>query len=330
MLLVVGAMVSQEVWWRSRGISQSVSDDVNLWCIQRDKADAAGHDVIAVLGASHMQLGFAPEAFHACNPKYKIANLAINGTFPIPILQDLAEDESFSGIVICGLMPRGIVPDAWKGPPVVYSGYHRYQWGYTKLVERKLRTYLQQSLSWFNQEVSLNNLIRDLARGRMPRDDYLLSGEDRFKQADYSLTDAEAMGKRRFAGVQKSWESTYRELSDAEVLDAVRQIDGWVKQIQARGGEVVFFRPITDEPFYSFETSLYPRDKYWDVLARNTSALTVHFADCPEFIGIDCPDGAHLNYADAKKVTRVLFDRMARAGIVAYGSDDDDVVPTED
>ena len=59
------------------------------------------------------------------------------------------------------------------------------------------------------------------------------------------------------------------------------------------------------------ESRRYPRDRYWNVLAKKTSALAIHSDDHDGLNGYVCGDGSHLDFRDTPAFTRALA-RIAR------------------
>ena len=89
-----------------------------------------------------------------------------------------------------------------------------------------------------------------------------------------------------------------------------------VRRIEDRGGRVVFVKlPVSGE-LVRFEQKRFPRQRYWDVLAASTSAVTIHCADHPELAGFECPDGSHLDYRDARVFTRAFGNMLSRRLLV--------------
>ena len=96
----------------------------------------------------------------------------------------------------------------------------------------------------------------------------------------------------------------------------VGRIEDMVSRIQRRGGKVVFVRCPTSGPYREIEERYFPRARFWDVLARETSAASMHFEDVPgmQFV---CAEGSHLYLADTVTFTRLLAGKLKELGVVA-------------
>src|SRR5215213_3911555 len=95
------------VWegiWRMRGFTPSLIDDASLWASARR---SVGSDSIVLVGASKTLLGINPAIF-AETSGVRPLQLAIDGSQAIPVLKNLAEDQSFRGVVLFDLMESEI------------------------------------------------------------------------------------------------------------------------------------------------------------------------------------------------------------------------------
>ena len=90
-------------------------------------------------------------------------------------------------------------------------------------------------------------------------------------------------------------------------LEAViKQIQGDVKTIHDRGGEVVFVRFPVSRFFREWEAERFPRQEYWDQVIARTRCRGFHYLDHTLTKDLFPPDGSHLVPEDAKVFTEVL------------------------
>jgi hypothetical protein len=99
-------------------------------------------------------------------------------------------------------------------------------------------------------------------------------------------------------------------MSDSELSGIFKAVAEDVASIQRRGGKVLFVRMPSDGPVRELEKQVFPREKYWDRLLRETGAPGIHFADYPELSKYHCPEWSHLSPADAKTFTGDLIRIM--------------------
>ena len=93
-----------EFFWRKAGHIPKVIDDKPLWALERSKINFKNPKTVLLLGKSHIQVGFSLDTFNSMWPEYQIFQLAIAaGASPVVVLNDLAVNTSFNGIVICDM-----------------------------------------------------------------------------------------------------------------------------------------------------------------------------------------------------------------------------------
>jgi len=315
-LLVAGAAFGGlEALWRSRGHRPSVVDDADLWACHRRRVYGRGHRIVALLGASRMQLGFDTRAFRERFPHYRLVQLAIGGDHPIAALQDLARDPAFNGVVICAMTAAGFRRRARDEQQDYVDHYHEHfntNARFNRLIAALLQGHLVFIHPRFNTE---KTLIRALRRQPMPRPTYLIIHMDRSGSADYTRLDIVAHRRERVERVRTGHAASPPPTPD-EWLQEAAEIEPLVQDIHARGGRVVFLRFPSSGEHLELDERYYPRRQYWDRFAAITSAVTVHFQDVPGLAGFDCPDASHLDERDAPRFTLALADELVRLGVL--------------
>ena len=124
LLVSVGAVfvvlcATFEVAYRMIGHLPEVKDDKSRWAYERKKA-ALSERPLVLIGDSRLQMGVDLEVFRTANSSSQVFQLAIAGGLScLPLLADLASDDSFAGVVVCGLNSE------WLGPEMqwVQIGY---------------------------------------------------------------------------------------------------------------------------------------------------------------------------------------------------------------
>jgi len=300
-LMILGGW---EVAWRYQGFSPSITDDWPIWSQIRRQANGDA-DAVALVGASRIMLGIDPQIFQdAVGGSTHM--LAIDGSNPLPVLAELGRDSGFKGNVICSIAPL------WLAAEVDSSGDRTAKW---------LRKYGSQPLSsrletYFAMEVQAHlvfrygglapvKLWRKWRRGSPVEPPYAPMRADRYRRADYSLVDLNALRASRVERTRELHDKAVM-LQPQDFLQRVKEIEQSVEQIQRRGGAVVFVRFPSCGAVRQIEEETVPRHRYWDVFAGETSAFTLHFADYAELDNFDCMDGSHLNYDDAARFTSKL------------------------
>lgn len=315
-LLVAGAAVGGWEWlWRSHGYEPMLYDDRDLWSLHRDQVIEAGQARnFTVIGASRVQLAFSTEAFESSMPGWQATSLAINAHYPVAVLEDLAADEGFSGVLLVAVDARGLahwyrdMSDPWV------RHYHR-DFGPQRRIERILLSALQNRLVVAGSDFNLLARLRGWIEGRPPPRPYARMLDDRTIHADYGQADVPGLRRHFVAALAEAYEQ--RPPPEPERwLSELESISKAVAAIRERGGEVVFLRMPTADGHWTLDRENYPRDKYWDRLGEVTGAVTIHFQDHPALAELELPDTSHIDGSDRARFTRALADILIERGIL--------------
>lgn len=313
LLLALACLAGWEVALRRLGYRPTVLDDLALWAVERDRVygDCCEKPVV-LLGDCRIRLGFVPQVLADRLSGHQVVQLAVERTSPVAVLRDLAEDEDFTGVVICALNTRQLCRDMWDTQQP-YVDYYRHEYGLNRKLNRIAATAVQRRLAIANPQLRFHRQIgRLIWKGRLPKPVFIETRADRSRLADYSRADVEA--NRRYAlNLARSLCTDYAVPDPAQWLEGAMEVEQWVRAIQDRGGQVVFVQyPATGELLH-YDEQVFPRAQYWDAFAAQTSAVCIHFQDEPSLSGFACPDDSHIDRADAPRftqgLTRVLEER---------------------
>ncbi len=315
-LLTLTLLSGWEGALRSLGHRPTVVDDEALWAAQRDRVytDCCERAVV-LLGDCRMQLGLVPSVLAERFPGYRAVELAVQETSPVAVLRDLAADEKFNGIVVCALNARLLCKDMWDSQQP-YVDYYHHKYSLNEKLNRSFSNLVERTFTAVHPQLRLDDLVVHLVKnGRLPSPYYIETHADRSRLADYSGVDLEA--HRAYALGRANWLYTGRSLpSSVRWLEDALEVEGWVKAIQARGGRVVFVQFPTTGAHLRFDEFMFPKARYWDAFAAQTSALCLHFADVPELSDFDCPDTSHLDRAEAPRFTMALGKVLEDHGLL--------------
>ncbi len=319
-VLAVAVLGGQEAAWRAAGYWTMVTDDRDLWAYWRSQVDEACEDTVVLLGDSRIGWGFDLEVFREVWPDHRLVQLYVPAAHPVAALRDLAENEDFRGVVICAIGAESLAEEHWDQQQPVIDYYHS-RWNTEKLIGRRIRTELQQRLVILNPELHPRQLVQG-AFGDWPDQRVWRTMGDRHCPADFSIRPEE--------DVNRMYDQQYeREIGQLEPLEditpdqwlsRVQKLDELVRRIQDRGGQVVFKEYITNGRVREVRQSIVPREEFWDILAANTSAVTVHFEDVPALRDFETAEGSHLDYSQAGRYTYLLGRELARRGVLRPGN----------
>lgn len=297
-----------ELFARARGYRPSVKDNEWAWAWARMRASDGSPRTVALLGTSRIHLAFSREAFSAALPDWKAVQLAIDGTFPVGSLIDLAGDPGFRGIAIVDTLESGLVPDNWHRQDPYLTAYHRRWRAPGAMAERWLATQVQARLA-----VLSDTGLRTFANG-FSAPPYVTTFADRTQFADYGLTD---LAERRRRQLQRLGTVAPPTEHDAEVwLAGVLRLEPYIAEIRARGGTVVYLRMPTCDERWAADQQREPRALFWNRLAAASRAVMIHFADHPSLRDFECPDTSHIASKDAPRFTRALIEILVDRGVI--------------
>lgn len=312
-LLALVLLAAWEIHWRCAGFTPVIEDDLGIWALlRRAVQDGEGPDA-TLLGSSRMQLDVDPRIFAAATGK-KAAMLAIDGSSPLPVLADLAENSSFSGLVLCSLLPQWLADgggDRGRSAKWVRK-FHQQKWSFW--IETRLSLLLQSHFVFRYPGLLPDELWSKFRENKMPQPPYAPMQRNRYRPADYEKADIAGLRAAR-TGRQRQIVGAAEPLAGEEFAARVNTIETMVRKIRQRGGRVVFLRLPSCGEILKLEEKTWPREKYWDRFAAATSARTIHFADYPSLSGFDCPDGSHLDRRAAGTFTRALAAILGQGGV---------------
>lgn len=307
LFLVLG---SWEIVWRYRGFTPQITDDWPVWSAIRRQANN-NERAIALVGASRILLGLDP-AILGQTMNRPVHMLAIDGSDPLPILAHLADDPDFSGDVICSFPPY------WLGGNGSSSGDRAEKWvrkyssqPLSSKVETRLSLLIQANLAFRYSGLSPAKLWEKWWEDEAIRPPYAPMRPDRYRPADYSLTDLASLREARVQRTRELHENVDM-FNHEEFRKRIAIIQKAVDSIRSRGGEVFFVRFPSCGEVKAIEETYVPRRRYWDIFARELSAFTIHSDDYPKLQNFTCMDGSHLGYDDANYFTRELAAILQR------------------
>lgn len=311
-----------ELGWRRLGFLPSVADTPALWALHRARVDRDPR-ALALLGDSQMLLGFSVEVAAERLPDRPVAQLAINGRSPVPVLRDLAEDPDFTGTVVVGVRTEHF--DAFNllaGPYPQLAEYHErgraaphWPWD-DSTVRLRIRTALQSRWALLRSDLGARQLLRTLLEtAALPEPFYTTIRADRSGRGDFSRVDVARKRRQNEAIVAARKPPGAAERAGWD--ERVGEFKTLIERIHDRGGRVVLVRFPTSPQRYESEQRVRPRDQYFDRIADGTPAGAIHFRDVARLARFDPPDSDHLDHLQAVAFTNALLDELEARGLLA-------------
>ena len=313
-LLACALLVGGYEWLlRSRGYAPTVQDDMDLWSMQYDRLKLS-QDAIALLGASRIAFGVDPTLLSRELGGRPIAMLAVNGRYPLAALRALAEDEHFKGLVIVGIDARGMQRKHWNMQQEYFDHYRR-RWTLARRIHRSLLTFVQERLVLARSSFSLVNVVERWIAGRgMPQNEHTIVRSDRVGLVDYHHPDLAWTRAKRVIDLTEYYRDNPPDPADVWLSD-LAIVSGWIKRIENRGGQVVFFREPASGESLQLDEAHFPRSLYWDAYARISPAVLIDFRDVPALTTFELPDSSHIDGTDVPRFTIALADLLKSRGL---------------
>ena len=297
-----------EAYWRYHGFQPTINDDWTVWSALRRQANN-NKNAIALVGSSRIMLGLDPVILEKSllSPVYM---LAIDGSNPLPVLEQLAGDPNFNGIVIASMVPYWLAGNTPPDSDRSLKWLRKYtSQSLSSKIESKIAIFTQSHLVFRSSSLAPGKLWKKWRQGKKIIPPYAPIRPDRFREADYTRTNLVSLRAARERRTYKLHNDLHL-LNQREFQLRITAIQGWVDAIQSRGGQVVFIRMPSCGVVREIEDTITPRAEYWDVFAQEISAPAFHFEDYPQLQDTQCTDGSHLQHSDAIRFTRNMVELL--------------------
>ena len=303
--LIIVASLALELLGRGFGLTPQVIDDGDLWCAERAKVRPGDTEQMVLVGASRMQMDVVPEVLAKHFERGNPVQLAVNGRSSTPALKDFAADPTFNGILLCDVMP-GHYFGGQKEDSGTQATYvqHWHSRSFVSSIERPLSTALQSMAT-----LRLLGWARDEGTqvwwktGRKPKPVHVRMLANRSIIADFKTAKIDQIRALYLRDFHRAYPEA---LSEDKIEQNISRLEPWVKEIQARGGRVVFLRLPVAGQLRDEEDRVFPVERCWKRLEETSSAICINFADYPYLARFECPDGSHLDGADREAFTNEL------------------------
>ena len=327
LILVILFVSGWEYYVRHKGMGISYDDDENLWSDKRAMIYEPKEKATVLIGSSRNKYDIDIPTWKALTGDHPI-QLAMVGTSPLPILNDLAKDEKFNGKLIIDVtellfFSTSLQRTAGPNTNINYFKKRTPAQRFSFAVDH----FLESSFIFLDKDnLSLNAMLdkvplpsrKDVFSLPYPcpmEFDRVTFDRQNFMTPKF-LTDTNLQNQ-----VKGLW-AFYRQISkdlpltDLQIDSLITTVKNDVNKIKGRGGEVIFVRSPSSGPFLMGEKIGYPRQKYWDRLLELTGCQGIHFADYPAIDHFECPEFSHLKRSDAVIYTTNLVNILQQKGWV--------------
>ena len=312
-LIAAVAMVGGwEMWARGAGLrTADVGDSPQAWAEQRV---AVKPDDVVIVGDSRILFDTDLAHFERLTGR-KPVQLAIHGTNGRVLMQDLAFDPDYRGLLIVGMAdtsffrPNGAgIGGSWikdverNREPSQITGLWLDRWiqGWFAFLDEDMRFSQLMTRLDHGWRAGVDSPYRDVWKV-----DESYAGRQRFMWAPIErpgyLQDQARAAWNGFKG------KPIPPAIAAKVVDRSRRA---AEALRSRGGEVVFIRPPSAPQLRVNEEARIPRRLGWDALLAGVPVKGVHFDDLPRAQKLYLPEWSHLSRACATVFTDAYVRRL--------------------
>lgn len=279
------------------------------WTNERNYSAGAA---AAIVGDSRILFDTDLELFEALTGVRPV-QLSIHGTSALTLLEDVADNPDFKGLLIVGLS------DTMFFQP--FHGYGEYVQRRSefrspyRVVANEIDHALQRRFAFLDSNhrlsVAAYRLDPDFRAGvEGPRHDIwkVMEMGERRQGWLWNRVEHDPVVRERTRWAWKGFKEKF-PYTPALIAKGHARAKAAVGKIRARGGDVVFVRPPSAPQLRVNEEAQVPRAKGWEVLLTNTNSVGVHADDLPAAVqDLTLPEWSHLN----RKCARVFTDAYVR------------------
>lgn len=320
-VLVIAAIASWELYLRNKGIDIAYDDEGPLWSHKRAMVYEPASSSTVFIGSSRIKFDLDIDTWEKTTGDHAI-QLALEGSNPLPILHDLANDEKFKGKLIIDVTePLCFLPlPFFQFRPETYVRYY-HDITPAQKASFPLNNFLESRFVFLDKtNFSLSAQLEKLGvqdrpgvyqNPRFPLDFSRVQFSRQSKMTDKFVADTSLQNQ-----VRRVWSSLSvppkgpppnKEQINAGIQARIQSIKKDVDRIRARGGQIVFVRTPASGPMRMGEQMGFPREQYWDRILKETGSEGIHYLDYPALSHFECPEFSHLSPKDAVVFTHQLI-----------------------
>ncbi|MCB1189105.1 MAG: hypothetical protein H7A23_22775 [Leptospiraceae bacterium] len=316
LIITVIFFVCWEIFWRHMGFISVHDDNKDLWADKRLQASQIGKESIIIIGSSRVFYGIDTVRLSELT-KQPVIQLAINGSSPLPILEDLSQDQNIKGLIICG-----IVPNFYFNLRTIRKSDEYINYAKNRTIADRFSHFLNFNLEKIfvypskkelGFQLILNGAInwdRKNTEVRVPpqvsRQLTFMDAERRAKLPEivfHSPSFLFQLQKKLIQGM--NLDEIVNEQQLKIILERTRKS---VQILQKRGVKIAFLRMPSTKEYLKREKTHLSREKFWDALIHSSGAPGIHFEDYESLRNFDCIDYSHLKSTDATLFTEHLLE----------------------
>ena len=324
--IVFTVIASWEIYLQSKGITPSYNDDAPLWTNQRARVYESPEKAIVFIGSSRIKYDLDIPTWEQITGKHAI-QLAMTGSNPRPVLENLANDINFKGNLVIDVTEFIFFSDLpfYAEKPSANIKYFKERTP-AQRASLEINHFLESKLVFLDKEqLSINaklNALRIKNREGIkpplvfPFEFERTNFDEQAKMTAAFVTDTAINHK-----VINIWHMLMSgppppPMPDSVLLAICTSVKNNIDKIKARGGHVVFIRTPSSGAVFQGEKMGLPREKFWNRLLKETNCEGFYFADYPILANMICPEESHLSPEDAIVFTKQLITLLSETKVL--------------
>lgn len=320
LIITIIAVLSWELYLRNKGVTIAFDDGPPLWSNNRAQVYQPADKAVVFIGSSRNKYDIDIPTWEA-QTGVKTVQLAIEGSCPRPVLEDLANDPNFNGRLIIDVTETLFFSYNTEAPEKNIKYYHdrtpaqQASFIINKPVES---VFVFLDKDFFSLNAELDELQIPSRKGvfMMPIFPWEFNRNTFERQSCMTESFVESpkltgqvKGIWHFFGEMHKKDPPMPEADLTAIFNSVKKA---TDKIKARGGEIIFVRTPSSGPLLQGEQMAFPRDKYWERLLKETNCKGIYFQDYPAIAHFECPEFSHLSPPQARIFTKNIIEILEK------------------
>lgn len=323
--IVIAFLFFWEGYWRSRGFTISYNDGKQLWAEQRKHIYEPADQSTVFIGSSRIKFDLDLPTWKALTGEHPV-QLAMVGTSPRPLLDDLANDEQFKGKLIIDVTePLFFSRNTMRTGRRAKEGIDFYKKATpSERASTCIDFGLESEIVFLEEEkFALNELLDRIPLAKRPGVfevppfplEFEENSYDRMSFMTPMFVNDTLLQRRQI----ENWKilgalDTTPAIKGDSLESVFKEVKTCIDKIRSRGGEVMFVRTPSSGGYLETEHKVFPRDEYWNRLLEYTNTPGIYFSDYPEIASFTCPEWSHLSPKDRITYTENLVQILRQKG----------------
>ncbi len=321
LVIVTIALVSWEIRLRKIGVKPTYDAGDVLWSDKRAMVYEPKDKATVFIGSSRIHFDLDIPTWQAATGS-QVAQLGIDGSSPMPVLTNLADDPNFKGNLIVDITEGLFFSTSPFNMEEPNKGLKYFKdRTYAQKASFQINKVLERNIAFLDKEnFSMNAYLAELHLQNRPKVFEMPIWPWQFSGASFEnqaimypvfVTDTNLQVR-----VRNIW-AMFAKMGEKDVPMHGKELDSLlnvvkvsVDKIKSRGGNVFFTRTPSSGPYLMGEQMGFPRDKYYERVLATTGCQGMHFQDYAPTKNMICPEWSHLDQSQAiiftKELIRVL------------------------